>query len=130
LIQAAPMSSIGQDLLLCNWFIQQVKRANSTKLRGIRLSREKEEQKVQTLRCDRCKVWLRLEFGSFDKTVGGIRITAPEIPLLVCSSCHKEDLPESTKGYVRRIVQEARSKGTLRINLKTNSEARAFRYKW
>jgi hypothetical protein len=70
-----------------------------------------------------------LEFGSFDKTVGGIRITAPEMPLLVCSSCHKEDLPESTKGYVRRIVQEARSKGTLRINLKTNSEARAFRYK-
>jgi YgiT-type zinc finger domain-containing protein len=93
----------------------------------IRLSTEKEEYKFQTLHCDRCKDWLRLEFRNFDKTVDDIHITVSEMPLLICPSCGEEYLPDRTKELIQWIVAESKRKGIRGVEGSPKSEASASR---
>lgn len=91
------------------------------------MSDRKGESKFQTLHCDKCKDWLKLEFKKFDETVDGIHIIIPDMPILVCSSCGEEYQPNWTKGFVQWIVEESKTRGTTLCKGKKR-EAYKIRY--
>ncbi len=76
------------------------------------MSGENEKIKLQTLHCDNCKDWLKLEYKPFDQTIKGIHITIDKIPILVCPSCKSEYQPDWTKFFIMRIIEDSRKKGT------------------
>ena len=66
----------------------------------------------QTLHCDKCKNWLKLEFKNFDETVDGIHIIVSDMPILVCSSCDEEYQPDWTKAFIQWIVKQPKIRGS------------------
>ncbi len=76
------------------------------------MSGENEEFRQQTIHCDNCKDWLRLEYKPFDQTVKGIHIVSNDMPILVCPSCKSEFQPDWTKLFIMWIVEESDKRGT------------------
>lgn len=88
---------------------------------------KKEEYKFQTLHCDKCKDWLKLEFKNFDETKDGIHIIVPDMPILVCPSCGTEYNSDWTKiFFIPWIVEESKKRGTklFKGGMKKASETR------
>lgn len=75
------------------------------------MSDENEGMKHQTIHCDNCKDWLKLEYKPFDETVKGIHIVSESMPILVCSSCTSEYQPDWTKFFILWIVEESKKRG-------------------
>lgn len=76
------------------------------------MSGENETIKLQTLHCDKCKDWLKLEFKKFDKKIEGIQIFMPDMPVLVCPSCGEEYETDWAKRiFIPWVIDEAKKKG-------------------
>lgn len=87
-----------------------------------------EGMKHQTIHCDKCKDWLRLEYKPFDETVEGIHITLKEMPLLVCPSCNSEFQPDWTKFFIMWIVEESKKRKTTKFEGTKRAKNGTVRY--
>ena len=82
----------------------------------------------QTLHCNNCKDWLRLEYKPFNETVDGIRIVTQEMPLLVCPSCKSEFQPDWTKICIMGIIEESKKRKTTRFEVTKRAKNGTVRY--
>ena len=76
------------------------------------MSEESEGMRHQTIHCDNCKNWLKLEYKSFDEIVDGIHIIVEEMPLLICPSCKSKFQPDWTKFFIMWIVEKSKKSRT------------------
>lgn len=84
--------------------------------------------KHQTIHCDNCKDWLKLEYKPFDEVVKGIRIIVPEMPILVCPSCKSGYQPDWTKFFILWIIDESKKRGTTKFHGTKRSKHGTMRY--
>ena len=63
------------------------------------MSKENKENKIQTLHCDKCGSWLKLEYHRFNKIIEGIRIIMPDMPVLICPNCNATYQTDWAKYY-------------------------------
>ena len=82
----------------------------------------------QTLHCNNCKDWLRLEYKPFNETVDGIRIVTQKMPLLVCPSCKSEFQPDWTKIHIMWIIEESKKRKTTRFEGTKRAKNGTVRY--
>lgn len=82
--------------------------------------------KHQTIHCDNCKDWLKLEYKPFDKTIEEIHIISDGMPILVCPSCKNEYQPDWTKIFIMWIIDESKKRGTKEF--KGTKKKGDFRY--
>jgi len=92
------------------------------------LSDKIKKHKFQTLHCDKCRGWLKLEFKNFDEVINEIRIIVPNMPTLVCLSCGVEYQPDWTKAFIQWIIGESKKRGTKVFKGGRREEASKFRY--
>ena len=64
----------------------------------------------QTLHCDACKDWLRLEHRPFGEIIDEIRIKIDLFPILICPTCNTKYYPYFSKIYLMGIVRIAKEK--------------------
>ena len=65
---------------------------------------------VQRLRCSDCDGWLDLAYADFDETVSGARIAIKGLPVLRCSTCEKDYLPDRSRISIIRLHEQCVSK--------------------
>ena len=82
----------------------------------------------QTLHCNNCNDWLRLEYKPFNETVDGIRIVMQEMPILICPSCKSEFQPDWTKLFIMRIVKDSKVRKINGIKLTKRAKNGTVRY--
>jgi YgiT-type zinc finger domain-containing protein len=85
-------------------------------------------QKLQTLHCDKCKDWLRLEFKNYNETVDGIHIIVPDMPILVCHNCNEEYQPDWTRAFTQWIIEESKKRHTKLFKGERKKETSKVRY--
>ena len=91
------------------------------------MSEENEKIKIQTLHCDKCNDWLKLEYKKFNKNIEGIQIFIPDMPMLTCSNCREEYETDWAKRiFIPWIIEDTKKKGkdTFNSEMKKASQRR------
>ncbi len=85
-----------------------------------------EPDHVQSLYCGNCNSHFDLIFSDFMEVVSGIEINIVGLPVLHCSSCDQDYLPDDSKFSVIRLHEQALKNSSDRVSVRRNKSNQDF----
>lgn len=91
------------------------------------MSEKTKEVRPQTIHCNNCKDWLRLEYKSINEIIDEVCIVLSDMPILVCPNCKEEYKPDCVKTFIQILVKgvKKQNKRLFEVDMK---ERRQLRY--
>lgn len=84
--------------------------------------------RIQTIYCDGCQQHLDLDYTTFDEIVSGVDLRIVGLPVLRCTSCSKDHLPDLSRLAIIEKHREAVERGSSTVRVTRRKSARTFAF--
>jgi len=82
----------------------------------------------QRLYCDNCQGHLDLQFEDFHEIVSGVEISIEHLPVLRCTKCKVDYLPDKSRFAIIELHKQAFEKKSDRVSVSRNKTDKDYGY--
>jgi hypothetical protein len=83
---------------------------------------------LQRLYCDGCDGYLDLAFITYSEVISGVDITIEGLPVLRCTVCNRDHLPDLSRFALVRVHEQASERSAPAVTVKRKKRSDAFNF--